>query len=150
MIRKLAYCLAIDLVAQAPNYCCFISNKNNSIYECLLNIKGARGAGGPAARACRRCHTRPRACLFPLPTIGGGREEGTRASAGPLRSPFLPRAVRVDQPSGRHLASGGRARPVDQPSGRHLASGGRALNFLLNLVIIFIYSLLIKIVQCKF
>ena len=53
-------------------------------------------------------------------TIGGGREEGTRASAGPLRSPFLPRAVRVDQPSGRHLASGGRARPVDQPAGRHL------------------------------
>ena len=31
--------------------------------------------------SCRRCHTRPRACLFPLPTIGGGREEGTRASA---------------------------------------------------------------------
>lgn len=39
MIRKLAYCLAIDLVAQVSNYCCFISNKNNSIYECLLNIR---------------------------------------------------------------------------------------------------------------
>ena len=51
---------------------------------------------------------------------------GTRASAGPLRSPFLPRAVRVDQPAGRHLASGGRARPVDQPAGPHLASGARA------------------------
>ena len=33
-----------------------------------------------------------------------------------MRSPFLPRAVRVDQPAGRHLASGGRARPVDQPA----------------------------------
>lgn len=49
---------------------------------------GTRGAGGPVARACRRCRTRPRACPLPSAPGGGGKEEGTRASAWPLRAPF--------------------------------------------------------------
>ena len=50
----------------------------------------------------------PRAtAMRPLSRRGKPKRMDSQA-AGPLRSPFLPRAVRVDQPSGRHLASGGR------------------------------------------
>ena len=88
---------------------------------------GTRGAGGPVARACRRCRTRPRACPLPSAPGGGGKEEGTRASAWPLRAPFLPRRLgSTSRPAGTWPPEGDRARSTSRPAGTWPPEGDRA------------------------
>ena len=50
---------------------------------------GARAEGGPAARACHGCHTRPSTCAFPLPQPMGGGKTARGRPCGPCALPFF-------------------------------------------------------------
>ena len=82
--------------------------------------RGGRAGPGGRRRAPVAAVTRVRARV-PLPSAsgGGGREEGTRASAWPLRSPFLPRRVgSTSRPGGTWPPEGG-----PRPRGTRAGSG---------------------------